>query len=90
MRAIFVGRHSAVADLEHVRIVPGAGARDRGMLRGLIEVGEYRRPVVADVVGGPPQIPNLVSVPVPLGISCHERRQALGLSYCAETGDLRR
>src|SRR5208337_1613448 len=54
--AVFVGGHAAVADLQHVRIVPVSGAgvfRDRGLR---IDNFHHALVGVVDIAGGAPQI----------------------------------
>jgi hypothetical protein len=65
VQAIFVGGHPAIADLEHVRVVPVARL---GMLDDL-KLSEadalHRFPAVADVEGSAPQIAAGLGAPLP-------------------------
>src|SRR3954462_4876544 len=56
MRLVLGVGHAAVADLEHVRVVPGA--RMRGLVERRILVDDRLQavPVVADVAGGAPEV----------------------------------
>ena len=56
MGAVLVVGHTAVADLEHVWVVPRAGARGRGVLSGDVEQRQHAVPGVVDVGRGPPQV----------------------------------
>ncbi len=56
VRAVLGVRHAAVADLQHVGVVPVAGARMGGEREVLLEDRQHRTPAVADVTGGPPQV----------------------------------
>src|SRR5712692_10644239 len=57
MRAILCVSHFAVADFEHVRIVPRAGSSRFGMLLiGIVQDLEHACPLVLNVAGCAPQV----------------------------------
>src|SRR5438270_1399070 len=94
MRAVLVLRHAAVADLQHVRVVPGPGARRQRVLRVEIEQRDHAGPPVADVTGGAPQVagaraPLPRPVRAPLADAEHDGAAGLG-ERVAELGVLRR
>ena len=63
--AILVGRHAAVTDFQHVRIIPVAGlgiGRDIKLLEANLI---HRLPTIADVASGAPEISADLRAPVP-------------------------
>ncbi len=94
MRAVFVVGHAAVADFEHIRVVPRARPGGRRVLRRNVEVRQHAVPAVLDVVGGAPQVPRRGSpaprlVRAPFADAEHDRAAGLREGV-AELGVLRR
>src|SRR5215472_9355178 len=65
MGTIFVSRHPAIADLQHVRIVPVPGPNVRIDIKLTKADAVHRLPAIADVPGGAPQIAPDFAAPRP-------------------------
>src|SRR5438445_26625 len=65
MRFVFVGCHAAVTDLEHIRIVPMTGRRERCMVVLAKSDPRHRVPSISDIARRPPKVAANVGSPFP-------------------------